>query len=482
MRSTTFTLNSIKAQILYPEAVCFVFNPNFLEIRTESELEEKLRISVSVNCGTGSSGETLLARTRTIEVSMYNRYAKIYLSRLFELMFEEPETTRSLRLIVSVTYVGATTAPLFLDLLCIWGNLAIGERFNALGVFRHDTNRRYFERNIVWFRNFPFKVSLYKYTADLEFRGMYDNARYNTIQVGWPNTTKLSAIDDFTENIATIIETAITPASLVYFSRMNRLLAQNSNGQYSTKWNEAAGIKSSSICLKDGKPSTDCRFELTDENGLVWMYDYDGFSLVNNGIRMNTGFFDVLPSRFFNLAQKSATIKYKIGEEEAMFSTFDTTFDYTFFRSGEDVAFINLIINNDTAGYYLRWIDRHGCLQYYLFTKGKKSTKNKLGSDKVLLDVPVHDMYFANHIRIRKIDGTVTHKCCATKMSEDVYNYVESIVTAPIIDLYCGKDKAGREIWQPVNIASTTATFDPKTLLHDLEISFTTPDVNAQTL
>ena len=73
-------------------------------------------------------------------------------------------------------------------------------------------------------------------------------------------------------------------------------------------------------------------------------------------------------------------------------------------------------------------------------------------------------------------------KCCAVNLPKDIYDYVVTILSAPIVDLYRGKDEFGEEIWQPVNIQSSTADYDPKKILNDLEFTFAIPDVNSQSL
>lgn len=194
------------------------------------------------------------------------------------------------------------------------------------------------------------------------------------------------------------------------------------------------------------------------------------------------GFEDIPPSQVFPMAQRTATIKYKISEEDRTMSEFDRTFDYTFFRTGENVALINLQISHDTAGYYLRWVDRHGNLQYFLFTKGETQYKNKLATDKVLQDEAINGTYFANIMRTRSLECTITMKCCAVNLPSDIFDYVVTVVSAPIVDLYLGKDDSGTEIWLPVNIQASTVKYIPKQTLNDLEFSFALPDVNAQSL
>ncbi len=162
-------------------------------------------------------------------------------------------------------------------------------------------------------------------------------------------------------------------------------------------------------------------------------------------------------------------------------SVFDRTFDYTFYQEGENVTHINLHISNETAGHYLRWVDRHGNLQYFLFPMGDKEYKNKLGSNFVMQG-DLNGLFFANVVRTRNIECSVTHKCCAVNLSADIYEYVVTILTSPIVVLYSGTDENDIELWLPVNIQANTVTYSPKKILNNLEFSFALPDINAQSL
>ena len=219
-------------------------------------------------------------------------------------------------------------------------------------------------------------------------------------------------------------------------------------------------------------------------SGRLVRYDSELQDLVEipYGRSYEVGIFEVCPAITFPNAVKSVTYKQKGVSTNDKTSVFDTTFDYTFFVSGEYSTITKLIIDNRTNGHYLRWIDRCGMYQYYLFDKGKKTVKNKLGSNTVIEDYSVGGLYFANHERTTHIEATTTVKCCAPLLEEDIFDYVSSIIASPIIDLYVGKTKAGTELWVPVNIVASSIDYDNKQCLHDLEISFTLPPTNAQSL
>jgi hypothetical protein len=462
-------------RFIYPDEVCFAFNPNYLEI--ESRGISTLNIQVGVHL------DSAIRRTKTISVSVYDTKASVYLSRLFALMFEEPEHTRSLK--VNVQVMNGHSTQFSFDTLVIWGGIAPGERFNAFGVFKDDGNKRQFERNLIWYKNFPFQVSVFKYNADVMFKSRVDGGMYGEEFNGVRPSYSIDEIDEFTTpEITPGGYGSTTGGTLVFFPSTRQILLRGSGvNQFYDSWVAGPNRAPSSASVETGnRPKTNADYILTDEDGFKWRYRYDGATLVNCGIMQNVGFVTLYPSDLFPATQRSATIKYKIGDEVALFSTFDRTFDYTFFQTGQTVAIVNLTVSNEIAGHYLRWIDNQGNLQFYLFKKGKRTAKTKLGSNNVIINTPLRGMYFANMQRTTSVDLTVTHKCGAPLLPADIFDWVSTIITSPIIDMYLGKDIDGNEIWVPVVIQSATVDYDNKQELHDLEITFQAPAYTAQSL
>lgn len=479
MRTTTFKiLNVADSVAYYPDEMCFAFNPNFIEIESAWP-SGVLTVEVSK-----ISGMTSVAK-QEIKVSMYGGKAKIYMSRLFELMFDDPRNSRCVE--VSVNVKIATLSLFSFTTLVIWGNIAVGERFGNMGVFSRDNGVACFSRNLIWFKNFPFTVSLFRYNREVEFFGRSDNGRYGSDPIY--RDTKVcffEKIEKLASQLPTLSTTKVQlPFQVVYYAVLKRFVVCKDNVYYSN-WegdpNEYFG-STADYCdsTNDLKPRTDVTYLLETERGFA-RYRFMNDELVYCGMFTDLGFEDIPPSQVFPMAQRTATIKYKISEEDRTMSEFDRTFDYTFFRTGENVALINLQISHDTAGYYLRWVDRHGNLQYFLFTKGETQYKNKLATDKVLQDEAINGTYFANIMRTRSLECTITMKCCAVNLPSDIFDYVVTVVSAPIVDLYLGKDDSGTEIWLPVNIQASTVKYIPKQTLNDLEFSFALPDVNAQSL
>lgn len=481
MRTQTFNILTLgRCVAKYPEEVCFAFNPNFVEIESEWKTAT-LTVEVAELRGNTT------ANKQSIKVSMRDGKARIYLSRLFELLFENPRLHRSIEVWVNIK-VGSIALFNF-ETIVIWGNLAVGERFGAYGVYDHTSGKQYFERNLIWFKNFPFNVSLFRYDYDVQFLGRYDGGFYNPEPIYQDDKVmEFDSIEKFAPELPSNISAnsaSGTQSTIVYYEQVKRFVAVQ-NGLAHSRWSADTSNNvgtHSAYCdaNNDLKPLKDTTYLLRTEAGFI-RYRFIGDELICLGLYTVRGFKDISAKHIFPNAKRSATIKYKISNEDRRFSVFDSTFDYTFFQTGENVAIVNLKVSNETAGHYLRWIDRQGNLQYFLFAKGETQYKNKLGSDSVLQDEALNGLYFSNLMRTRHLECAITKKCCAVNLPTDIFDYVVTIVTAPIVDLYCGKDETGTDIWLPVNIEANTVKHNPKQVLNDLEFSFAIPDVNAQSL
>lgn len=461
-------------KFIYPDEVCFAYNPNYLVI--ESPTFSNFNIKVFLNLGDNP------CRMKEISVVCHGDTVKVYLSKLFQLMFEEPECVRSLPITVSVS-VGDFTHFSFTSLV-IWGGIAPGERFNTLGVYEVDKEKRQYERTLVWFRKFPFFVSAFRHKEDINFQGRYDNLPYEIKSLQTRGAWNISEIDDFT--VPDIKEGSISsPTRIVYFTSVRKFLARGSDGFYYGDWTGGHSYGSGPKDLMDtatGLPRTDIDFIVTDSEGLSWIYQFNGYNLVKSGLLQNTGFIMFHPESLFPDAKRVAVIRYNSAAVKKNLSVFDDTFDYTFAQCDETVSLIKLLISNDTEGHYLRWIDNQGNIQFFLFKDGKVSTKSTLGGDSIEIQEPLRDLYFANMGRTQNISHTVTCKCCAVHLPESIYNWVKTILTSPIIDKYMGRDNEDNEIWVPVNIVAGSADYNPNQNLNDLEISFTFPSYNSQSL
>ncbi len=480
--NTSVSSTTITGTIHYPDEVCFAFNPLFidaiLQIPTSSK-EFTLKIAVDdINI------EAVLYQLGT-DADYKMKSAKIYISRILQLMFSDYQSERSKQIKIKVSI--NTVEVLSFTTTCIWGNLALGDRFNSFGAFAYDRNEKlHFERNLIWFRNFPFRVSMYRHSNE-EMLAKYDRNVYDTsLRILRPSISEINKSD----NLPAYNESS--PSSdfvIVYFSKHQKFLARVSSSNtnfYYTKWKEAEGkeyipARSAYINETTGEVRNDVEFVC---DGIIYKYDTASSTLMvidsNKHWSNQNGIIELDPEYTFPEATNKAT--YKIKGEGKGFSLFDSTFDYTFFSSGESSVIVNLRINNEKDGYYIRWIDRFGFIQYYLFAKGKTTIKTKSSDIQLPVEKLFNGIYFANCIRTSSIETTKTVKCCAVNLPTSISEYVESIVSSPVTDLYLGKTKEGQELWVPIQIVDGSYVVEPNKVLRDFEISFTYPDINTQIL
>lgn len=223
-------------------------------------------------------------------------------------------------------------------------------------------------------------------------------------------------------------------------------------------------------------------FRSSEDEGLT--VDVDGARKLTNQTLTATGIFEVIPSEYVDAASVNAGATLSIGlVGEDSKTTFTNVFDYTFTGVLDTLREkVNLHIDNSTRGYYLRWIDQFGFLQYFLFVKGERTSKNKLSSNELDYEQQYNGMYFGNITRVQQVTSQDTVKCSAVNLTERVLAYVETIVKSAYVDLYLGKDKYEQEIWLPVNIVSGSYKVEANKVLRDYEISFTLPETTTQSL
>lgn len=366
------------------------------------------------------------SETRSVEVQLIKGYAKIYFSRILQLFFDDYPHVRTKDITVSLT-IGAHQI-FGCTFLAVWGSLGLGERYDSYGTYSKGSTM--FSKTRVWFRHFPFTVTM-----------------FSAIE----NPTIHASSDKMKEkSVGTYV-----------------------NGEY------------------DAPIGNNARY------GLFELLPKVDFSDVSKVCRYCVGKVDysVIDSDVSVLPDVSIVSEEKVVSEQSdsgmvllsdsfqLADPFDVSFDYTF-HSLEARHVANIIVREEQSGYYLRWIDRIGEIQYYLFTKGTTTLKSILEKNEIADDVRNKEfaMNYPNLNRTVHIDGTITCQCCASLLPDCIYEYVKTIVTSPYIDLYGGIDNDGKEIWIPINIVSANHEFKHKDVLHDLIISFTKPVSNSQTI
>ena len=195
--------------------------------------------------------------------------------------------------------------------------------------------------------------------------------------------------------------------------------------------------------------------------------------------RANVPIFEVAPP-----SDAKMNILYNINlDKEVLESTFPTIFDETFSKTYKYVdESVMVTISNETEGYYIRWIDQFGFIQYWLFKKGNITNKNKLGSNTKPVQKELNGIYYGNIERVTSIENTETRKCAAINLNENMVRTVETIIKSPYVDLFLGYNQNNQEVWLPINVVAGSYKVSPNKVLQDYEIQFTMPHTASQSL
>lgn len=365
MREVEISSDGYSGKAVFPDEYIFAFNPNYADV-TVTDLTNPVTVKVA---STAASYE--------VEATPYNNNVKVYISRLVQLLFTDSFNVRSIDITISAIVGGTTLASV--TAVALWSGLQIGDQLGKYGFYVFDGLQSLNHiRKVTWFKNFPFKVSMFK------------------------------------------------------------------------------GTDSNDVIINDGGTKT----TKTVENG---------------------GIFDLTPSDDFQGTESE--MRYSVNITSETMTTFETVFDYTFTNSYNNInEIVQLKVDTSTAGYYIRWIDRFGFLQYYLFTKGERTNKTKQDDIEIDDEKNYNGMYFGNLTRLRQITNSTSIKCSAVLLDKNTLPYVETVICSPYVDLYLGKDKDGTEIWLPIKVSAGSYKVAAKGELKDYEITIELPDTITQTL
>ncbi len=148
-------------------------------------------------------------------------------------------------------------------------------------------------------------------------------------------------------------------------------------------------------------------------------------------------------------------------------NVFDETFDFTF-ANYESEWEITLKKDDSLCGVFLRWIDKHGFMRYFLFSKGEESTESEDYGDLLEQKYSAFGRYYPNIYRQQ--GKTVMRKMniAALHLTREEYEYVRSVAFSPVVDMYVGDDE-GTASWLPVLVSSGDTNREQKNL-EDMEI------------
>ena len=142
---------------------------------------------------------------------------------------------------------------------------------------------------------------------------------------------------------------------------------------------------------------------------------------------------------------------------------FDYTFDYTFGPQRVLVAkgvYIKVnVVDCPNEGVYLRWINKHGEYNYYLFRNSDQSTTTKNHSieyDNVFYTTSLTNNYHQGTGQSIGKDVEQRIKLFADLVDSDTFDMLVSLTESPVVDLFAGYDEYNKPKWISITIAEGT--------------------------
>lgn len=464
---------NITGTVTVPDAVSYVFNPNYVDIDLGS-YSEVLNLAISYD-----------TTTYEIEASLFKGKAKCYISMLMQLFFTSYISTRSLNLHIRLktqngeTILSATT-------LALWASVDLGMKYGYYTPFAYDSGKSpKYVREVIWFKNFPFRVSLFRQSSSYNAYGKSDDNAikmiYQESNMVWSVENKV--ISTSSRKAPYMITEAMTIEDVLQMASNKIIdLSLLKEAGYEvdfkktgiTNSSQLSGIALKDVVIKSRNGMTDVEWDWNE-------YIYSGLDLVTYASLTGgmTGIFELNPLSMFPDTKKR--LVYTIMKAVPSEATFNADFDIIFNEMTDTAYIVKLIVCDDMDGIYLRWIDQYGFWQYFLFAEGERTSKNKLSSITVSSEYEKNGIYHEATRNIH-IDNTDTIKCCAVNLRKEILAYVETIYKSPHIEMYIGLDFEQNEMWQPVNIVADTVDIATKQMLYDYEVSITLPDTVSQTI
>ena len=188
----------------------------------------------------------------------------------------------------------------------------------------------------------------------------------------------------------------------------------------------------------------------------------------------------ILPSgaRYWNIYDYDGEIQQ---------GTFDNTFDLTFcLATGGKQSLLLRIDRDDTeSGIYLRWIDRHGFIRYWLFASGEET--REISSDLSFIRNNLGEYsdiygYVGDSGRRQGYERTDSIKLCAPLVDSDTFDMLQDLASSPVVDMYLGGDWTQEEDeWMSVTIKAGSYT-KSTACLQDFVCEMVINNINVQRL
>lgn len=155
-------------------------------------------------------------------------------------------------------------------------------------------------------------------------------------------------------------------------------------------------------------------------------------------------------------------------------SAWDYTFDHTFKRSSDYETIITIKPDDCREGIFLRWVDRFGFYQHWLFKASEYTYSGESDGEKVISN----ELINARHYEFGRYQGRVNERTVrmgASMLDKDEAEMVAGIIQSPLVSMWSGKR------WIPVNVSDGSVKLTSEHL-QDIEITVELPELKTQRL
>lgn len=159
---------------------------------------------------------------------------------------------------------------------------------------------------------------------------------------------------------------------------------------------------------------------------------------------------------------------------------FDLTFRYKFTGSEQSVLVIDVMGTQYEYPVYLRWINRHGFISYYLFRGGEQRRQVEAQAEYVRNNMREYNATsslgdWSN--RRRAYGRTDTQEICAPMVDREQFDFLQDLTSSPCVDRY----DPDTDTWEAVTVAEGTYTKTTEQL-QDFIVNISMQDYDIQKL
>lgn len=155
-------------------------------------------------------------------------------------------------------------------------------------------------------------------------------------------------------------------------------------------------------------------------------------------------------------------------------SVWDYTFDHSFSKRSAYETIINIKADDCQEGVFLRWVDRFGFYQYWLFKPSEYTYDGKSDGEKIISN----ELLNIRHYEFGRYQGRENERTIrmgASMLDKEEAEMVVGIIQSPLVSMWSNK------AWIPVNVSDGSSKLTSEHL-QDVEITVELPELKTQRL